>query len=444
MTTMNESVLYPQMHQFGDPEDSLNGSLYFSTYPTLIEKELTKEQILDRMKIISINQPWIAILSILYAVLILMGTVGNILVVTVVVRKSIMRTARNIFILNLAISDLLLCVVTMPLTLIEILSKFWPFGTCELLCKIISMLQATSIFVSTLSITAIALDRYQVIVYPTRENLQLIGATIILICIWLVSIAMASPLFIYKKLEVVEMPPILANLGLEYVGFCVEKWPVPEGRVYFSIFALCLQYLVPIIIVSGAYIRIYYKLKNRIPVLNVQAAQRSDHRERRMKRTNILLISIAAIFGFCWLPINFFNLYADMRQTEKTENLLLVYAFCHMIAMFSACANPLLYGYLNENFRKEFKDLLCCSRNTNNVNLNGTNLGGSNRSNRRRFWHFLRRSKRSGKQGNIGTSQADTRLMDQGPYDHPRTTIQTESIAITDNKFSTEITTLVG
>lgn len=35
------------------------------------------------------------------------------------------------------------------------------------------------------------------------------------------------------------------------------------------------------------------------------------------------------------------------------------YAVCHMMGMSSACSNPVLYGCLNENFWKEFKDILC-------------------------------------------------------------------------------------
>lgn len=58
--------------------------------------------------------------------------------------------------------DLLLCFITMPLTLLEILSKYWPFGSYSFVCKILGFLQAISIFVSTLSITAISMDRYQV------------------------------------------------------------------------------------------------------------------------------------------------------------------------------------------------------------------------------------------------------------------------------------------
>lgn len=51
-----------------------------------------------------------------YCLLIIIGTVGNSLVVYVVARQPAMRTARNVFVVNLAISDLLLCLITMPLT----------------------------------------------------------------------------------------------------------------------------------------------------------------------------------------------------------------------------------------------------------------------------------------------------------------------------------------
>ena len=39
-----------------------------------------------------------------------------------------MLTSRNIFIANLAISDILLCSFTMPLTLVDLLTKYWALG----------------------------------------------------------------------------------------------------------------------------------------------------------------------------------------------------------------------------------------------------------------------------------------------------------------------------
>ena len=109
-----------------------------------------------------VDGPAMIAIIIIYCVLILIGTAGNLLVVVAVVRNPSMRTARNIFIINLAISDLVLCLVTAPLTLVEIITQYWPLGNTPFLCKLVGVLQATNIFVSTISITAIALDRHHV------------------------------------------------------------------------------------------------------------------------------------------------------------------------------------------------------------------------------------------------------------------------------------------
>jgi neuropeptide Y receptor len=62
----------------------------------------------------------------------------------------------------------------------EIRSYTWPLVNSPVSCKMVGSLQAVSIFVSTLSITAIALDRYQLIVYPTKKSFQPTGALLAL------------------------------------------------------------------------------------------------------------------------------------------------------------------------------------------------------------------------------------------------------------------------
>ncbi|XP_001660966.3 neuropeptide F receptor isoform X1 [Aedes aegypti] len=314
-----------------------------------------------------VGEPAYHILIVLYSILIIFGATGNSLVVMAVARKPQMRTARNMFIVNLAVSDLLLCLVTMPLTLVEILTKYWPMGRLPFLCKSIGTLQATSIFVSTISITAIALDRYQVIVYPTRDSLQRMGAIVILTGIWIISLVLASPMFITRRL--IHYDVNLPSLGIEYISYCIEDWPMARGRVYYSVFTLCVQYLLPILIVSIAYLRIYLKLKHRLVVTTTTVSTNSNsmdsqpvrerERGRRMQRTNYLLISIALIFGISWLPLNLFNLFADLYLSGITQEIMVAYAICHMMGMSSACSNPLLYGWLNDNFRKEFNEILC-------------------------------------------------------------------------------------
>ncbi|KAF0297988.1 Neuropeptide F receptor [Amphibalanus amphitrite] len=297
-------------------------------------------------------------LIVLYALLICFGALGNLLVVLAVLRKAAMKTARNLFILNLAVSDLLLCLVTMPLTLLEILSRYWPLGgDTTFLCKLFGGLTGVSEFVSSMSITAIALDRYQVIVYPTRNSLQLVEVCIILACIWTLATLLASPMFVVRELLPASLNETLPGLPKTF-HYCVEEWTVRNGRAYYSIFSMICQYVVPIVTVSIAYARITKKLRFRMSSMASRTSSLRQGREQRTRRTHTLLIAISLIYAISWVPLNVCNLVIDLiMYNGSLEKLRIIFAVCHMILMTSACSNPILYGWLNDNFRKEFIEL---------------------------------------------------------------------------------------
>jgi hypothetical protein len=92
-----------------------------------------------------------------FVTVIILGFFGNILVIWTVIFNKHMRTSNNLFILNLAVSDITLCVFSIPFNVYKVLRHSWVFG--EFLCKLAPFFQATNVFVSTMSITAIALDR---------------------------------------------------------------------------------------------------------------------------------------------------------------------------------------------------------------------------------------------------------------------------------------------
>lgn len=67
------------------------------------------------------------------------------------------------------------------------------------------------------------------------------------------------------------------------------------------------------------------------------------------------------IFLISWLPLNLINLINDFyHQIGNWEYYLLSFFLVHALAMSSTCYNPFLYAWLNENFRKEFKQVLPC------------------------------------------------------------------------------------
>lgn len=192
------------------------------------------------------------------------------------------------------------------------------------------------------------------IVYPTKKSLQKVGAVVSLMVVWLLSFLLALPNFIWRTLKNhnVNLP------GIEVVSFCFEDWPFEHGRAYYSIFVIVVQYCLPILTVSTAYARICNKLKYRMANASTRSA-RSKKEDLRMRKTNTLLVSIALIFCLSWLPLNLYNVIVDLHNPfgEDMETMLIVYSVCHMAGMSSACSNPLLYGWLNDNFRKEFLEI---------------------------------------------------------------------------------------
>ena len=69
------------------------------------------------------------IFFVVYTFISLFGFAGNLMIISACLRNKIPKTTRNIFILNLAISDLLLCALSMPLTMMDLLYYYWPWGT---------------------------------------------------------------------------------------------------------------------------------------------------------------------------------------------------------------------------------------------------------------------------------------------------------------------------
>ncbi|ELT98787.1 hypothetical protein CAPTEDRAFT_63522, partial [Capitella teleta] len=294
-----------------------------------------------------------------FCVLIVFGAMGNGLVCYVVARNSHMRTPRNIFIINLAISDLTLCLFTQPFNLMKVSMRVWNLG--NFMCKLVPMFAGTNVFVSTISITAIALDRFQVIVYPTKDSMKKVGAAVALISIWVISFLMASPLLIFNMIKV-------ENLDDVVTLHCIENPTLQYEKGAYSIASMIFQYICPIVLVAVAHARICNKLKYRMvnqqptTVVNSPFQKRKSAREAKRKRkTNLLLLMIAVTFSFAWMPLNVFNIMADFSPPllSVIDKNNYVFPICHILVLSSACTNPVLYGWLNENFRREFLSVLC-------------------------------------------------------------------------------------
>lgn len=281
---------------------------------------------------------------IFYGNIFVLGVFGNMLVCYVVARNRQMQTVTNLFITNLALSDILLCLLAVPFTPLYTFLGGWVFGNT--LCHLVPYAQGVSIYISTLTLTGIAVDRFLVIIYPFHPRMKIEVCQLIIVGIWIVALLVTLPYGLYMQLE-------------DSNTFCEENWPNDHFRMVFSSMTSILQFIVPFFVIAFCYVCVSIKLNNRARLKPGRKTSRREEADReRKRRTNRMLIAMVFIFGFSWLPLNIVNVVDDFYVPANDWSYYrLCFFISHCLAMSSTCYNPFLYAWLNDNFRKEFKQV---------------------------------------------------------------------------------------
>ncbi|CAG9560961.1 unnamed protein product [Danaus chrysippus] len=290
-----------------------------------------------------------AIFCVIYTIIFVLGLLGNILVCYVVIRNRAMQTVTNLFITNLALSDILLCIFAVPFTPLYSFRGSWSWGS--LLCHMMPSAQGCSVYISTLTLMSIAIDRFFVIIYPFRPRMKIETCISVIAMIWTFSITVTLPYAIF-----------MTYYDLDIGRFCEETWPTEKLRRVFGSITSILQFVLPFSVIAFCYTCVSFKLNDRA---KAKAASKNTRKEEfdknRKRRTNQMLIAMVTIFGLSWLPLNVTNLYNDYYMYAiHSKYYFLIFFVCHVIAMSSTCYNPFIYAWMNENFRKEFKQLIPC------------------------------------------------------------------------------------
>jgi len=288
-----------------------------------------------------ISDPYVQLaFCILYFIIFVVGILGNLLVLVVIVTQAPMQTTTNMYILNMAIADILMCLVSVPLTPLSTFLDRWIFG--EVLCKFLPASQGTSVYVSTFTLTAIAVDRYQTIMHPFSSRPSLSATLTIIAALDLVSLLVTLPFSYFMR------------LGLDNTGTlqCQEGWE-STPRMVFGNFTMLCQFVIPFTTIIFCYGKIMVRLRQRSAAGKPGTRSMSKRlaEEARTRRTNRMLIAMVIIFAISWFPINLINLLADCLQLDCWSLYYVMFFLSHVIAMSSTCYNPLLYGWFNTAFR---------------------------------------------------------------------------------------------
>ncbi|XP_045073454.1 LOW QUALITY PROTEIN: pyroglutamylated RF-amide peptide receptor-like [Coregonus clupeaformis] len=292
---------------------------------------------------------------IMYATIFALALVGNSLVVYIVVLKRAMQTATNIFICSLAVSDLLITFFCIPFTLLQNISAEWLGGV--LVCKTIPFVQTTAIVTGILTMTCIAVERYQGIVYPLKMRRQYTPkrAYKMLGLVWSASVVVGSPMLFVQQLEVK-----YDFLYDHHHVCCQERWLSLTHRQVYTTFIMVALFLMPMAAMLFLYTRIGIELWIRKRVGDSSVLSTMNHREvnkisRKKKRAVKMMITIVLLFTVCWAPFHTVHMlfeYNDLEKNSDEVTVNMIVAVVQAIGFSNSFNNPIIYAFMNENFKK--------------------------------------------------------------------------------------------
>ncbi len=259
-------------------------------------------------------------------ILILIALLGNTLVCLAVYQSKNLQSNVNYFVVSLAISDLLVGMISMPIWMVFELTKFenLPNGiTAESLTKGWTFVDILSGVASISNLVAISFERFWSIRSPLSHRMCMSNSYVIAnaFIVWIYSVIVASV----------------------YISLWHWKWRVLLTSI--------IGFLLPLILIIFSYFNVY------LIVQKVPANICSKEENQKVTRTVCILV---VAFVVCWLP--FFAVSIATIHCESCQLFILSHQWIRSVVIwmhyFNSCCNPFLYCIFNAYYKDAFKIVL--------------------------------------------------------------------------------------
>ncbi|NXG10904.1 CCR2 protein, partial [Sakesphorus luctuosus] len=270
----------------------------------------------------------------LYSLVVIFGLTGNMLVVLILVKYKKLKSMTDIYLLNLAISDLLF-VFSLPFWAYYAVHD-WIFG--DALCRILSGVYLLGFYSGIFFIILLTLDRYLAIVHAVfalRARTVTYGILTSAVT-WAVAVFASIPAFLFNKSQ---------KEGLRYT--CSSHYPPEQILVWKQLLTLkmnILGLLIPMLIMIFSYSQI----------LKTLFRSKSEKKQKAVR-----LIFVIMIFYFLfWTPFHIscflstFQLSLFTPTCELSGQLEKAIQVTETVSMIHCCINPVIYVFVGEKFRK--------------------------------------------------------------------------------------------
>ncbi|CAK6975047.1 somatostatin receptor type 5 [Scomber scombrus] len=154
---------------------------------------------------------------------------------------------------------------------------------------------------------------------------------------------------------VVVLPVVVFADVLKEYGDCSIVWPEPAAvwKTSFIVYTCTVGFFCPLLVICLCYLLIVIKVRS----VGKRAQATSSRRRKSERKITRMVVVVVVVFVLCWLPFYALNI----------ANLLMVlpgdfrglYFFVVVLSYANSCANPILYGFLSDNFKRGFRKALC-------------------------------------------------------------------------------------
>ncbi|XP_073730870.1 trace amine-associated receptor 13c-like [Misgurnus anguillicaudatus] len=265
----------------------------------------------------------------------------NLLVIISICHFKKLYTPTNMLILSLAVTDLLVGLIVMPLEAIRLIETCWYFG--DTICRLFLLIMGLLLITSLSNLVLIAVDRYVAVCHPLLYPQKItMTRTVIIICVsWFYSSAY--------------------NISI-VITTSQRKYTCYGECTFMIIFALTiidlfLSFLFPCTIIITLYLRIFYVAHHQVKVINSLMRSGKHLTEGSVRRKSeskaaLTLGIIVTVYLFCWIP------YYSLTLTPNTSMTSVIAYFMLWMLYINSGMNPLIYAIFYPWFKTSVKHIL--------------------------------------------------------------------------------------
>ncbi|XP_048369076.1 melanin-concentrating hormone receptor 1-like [Sphaerodactylus townsendi] len=271
------------------------------------------------------------VLPIIYALICASGVLANGLVISVVLGCK-QKVVSDIYILNLAVADLLF-LVGMPFIIHQLLQEQgWVFG--DFLCWAATTIDLNNQFSSVAIVTLLCIDRYVAVVYSSTigQKRTLRCTALINAAVWAGSLALSTPAMLYARVHWDNTTEI-----------CLIDLPGPHSMYWYTLYQSLVAFLLPLLVITVLYSLTLHHLFRAMRRVRREASARS----RKVTR---MALTIIAAFFVCWTPYHVLQLVNLTATPSATFFYLYQATIC--LSYAHSCVSPILVIFCTEFFRE--------------------------------------------------------------------------------------------